>query len=737
MHSENENTTDTAKILKYTLLLGLILTALVVHLLWKWLGPDGKMKRLSEYIAVESESGKVPVTQLTVGKEAVTADEARSHLRKWAEETFQVSGLSPEPPHLPKDRWIPFAKAMVETECDSPTQLSAQEIRSLAQDLAPVAREHPVSATLVARVLLGETGSQDLLETAIKKFDSEKGAETTAMQAAVALALISHQSEDEKGVEKRYEAALRAIRRALDAEAGYSKYHDRVAAHILMGGMMSTFFESMHDQVTEEVKKTAGAKLWLKKWIEGENCLKRAWEARGGGLANTVTDNGMGFFHRESEKARRLLVESWAQKPQTPQPAETLIYAGLSLSGDRATNHMRQWMNEVLKLQVDSETAPEHLLWGLRPRWHGSHAAMESLGRACVKTGRFDSSLPWTLLKAHRDISSEWDLPNEYFKALSDFRFKELQAVFEGAEAEPKRESWREIDRTHAAIFSFQCRRYTEAARWLEKLGFKLNRLAASEWPDLDADLLVSKTAAYGTPKISEILVKAETDDLAFRQEPAIKGYAEALAIGTPTLKEVGLAYINQRISAMKIESAFGAGTPVQLVPAEKGFTGWTEQGGGWKIEDGAWLHLGREIEHITSCEARIGSKFTLDGEIEVTEPGDETQFWIAHGYPDRGLSGRWMALRFHWEGDKTYVMLSEQMEDPVEMQKIEIGPRFKFKLRCHPGGISLHVDDKPVLENTPIPPGYVKERYASIGIGAVCESERTRVRIHKLQLHR
>ena len=100
MHSDNENTTDTAKILKYTLLLGLILTALVVHLLWKWLGPDGKMKRLSEYIAVESESGKVPVTQLTVGKEAVTADEARSHLRKWAEETFQVSGERSDSPFI-------------------------------------------------------------------------------------------------------------------------------------------------------------------------------------------------------------------------------------------------------------------------------------------------------------------------------------------------------------------------------------------------------------------------------------------------------------------------------------------------------------------------------------------------------------------------------------------------------------------------------------------------------------
>ena len=735
MHHEDENTTDTAKILKYTLLLGLILTGLIVHQVWKWFGPNGKIKDLSKSVTVETK--KVSATKLTVGEEAVTADEARSHLREWLEKANHVTGLDPEPPHIPKDRWIPFAKALVEAECDSPTRLSEQEIRGMAQDLAPVAREHPVSAFLVSSILPGEPGSQEMMEEALKGLQAQKGDETMAMHAAVALALRSHQSEDEKQIEKRYRAAIAALRRALDAEAGFSNYHDRVGAHHLMGGMMSTFFDSMHDRVTDEVKRTASAKPWLKKWIEGENCLKRAWEARGGGYANTVSDNGSEVFDYESEKARRLLAESWALKPQTPQPAETLIYAGLSLSESRAVNHMRQWMHEVLTLQVDSAQAIEHMLWGLRPRWHGSHAEMQSLGRICAGTGRFDSSLPWTMLVAHRDIASEWDLPDEYFKALSDRQFKEMQAVFDGAEKEPKREAWRSIDRTHAAIFSFRCRRYNEAARWLEKLGSKLNLHAVNQWSEIDPKLVVSKTAAYASPEIREILEKAESADLGFRSESATQSYEQAISKAGETLGVGGLEYLNQRLAAMKIESVFGAGTPVQLVPAEKGFEGWTEQGGGWKIEDGTWLHMGRDIDHNTTCEARIGSSFSVSGEIEVTEPGDETQVWIAHGYPDRGLSGRWIALRFHWEDGKTYALLSEQMEEPVEIRKIEVGSRFKFKLRCHLTGISLHVDDKPLIENTPIPPGYVKERYARLGIGSVCASERTRVRIHKLQLNR
>ena len=82
---------------------------------------------------------------------------------------------------------------------------------------------------------------------------------------------------------------------------------------------------------------------------------------------------------------------------------------------------MTKWLAESTKIQVDYRDAFEGVLWGLRPRWYGSHKEMVKFGEACWRSGRYDSGIPWYMLEAHLDAASEWDLPEYYFREMRDF----------------------------------------------------------------------------------------------------------------------------------------------------------------------------------------------------------------------------------------------------------------------------------------------------------------------------
>ncbi|MBK8091858.1 MAG: hypothetical protein IPK32_07715 [Verrucomicrobiaceae bacterium] len=755
MSYDSDNETDKAALVRNIGMLAVLIAGMVGYSVWKGRQPTDAETSESTPLptAITPQSSNPGVqgsptprptptarasrssfSKLVIGENAVIADEGQRPMREWLEKLFQVNGLTPEPAHLPKDRWMPFAKALVAKLCGSADQVSNLELQSLARDLAPVGREHPVSAYALGTVLMGEPGSQELLQSAFKAVDGKVGEEVLAFRVAMALAVSLSGDEGEKEAEVRIEAAFKALRKVLDATEGFSKLHDRVAVYMLRGGTAEIFFQYLHERVAEEVGKTDAAKPWLKKWIAGQHSLRRAWDERGDSYADGVSSSGMAVFAHESEKARKLFQEAWELKPETPEPAVSMIEAALSQGEAQAVKSMFTWLEEAQKVEVDTPEAARHLLWGLRPRWHGSLEKMRSFGLACAETQRYDSGLPWVLLQAHRDFSSEWDVPAEYFKELSPSHYSSAKAVFDGAEAEVKRAPWRAVDRTHAAVFAFKCRHYDEAAEWLKKLDQKPNRYALEQWEGVDEALLVGKTNAYVDGGVGAQLQRAETAEKSFNAADAVKNYEIALSEGGEKLKGAGRDYVEHRLALSKIESAARSGEAASLVPAEPKFRGWSREGGGWELDVGAWLHRGRDAWRTTVCEARIGPQFTLEGEVEVTDPGEATQCWFSYGYPD---TGRWVAIRFVYTEKEVRAMLSNRLGPALEQPKITVEPRFTFKLTSSTSGMSLWVNDKPVFENAPTPPGYVKEQWSHVGIGAGTHSEKTRVRIHKLSVRR
>ncbi len=731
MSADNdEEEFDQAAIIRYVIIMILLLAAGG----GLWLKRAASKQIPSDTVRVESNADERPADPTSspinaqIGAKTVTEDEVRHFAIDWLQKVWQAEGLTPQPAGIALDKWRHFAHATISAETNAPDAPSHRALSELALELLPVAGEHPVSAYVVAKVLAGHPSCEHLLVKAAKGLSGQTGSEVLAFHVAAALATLESQEETTK---TRTKEALAALRRALDAEGGFAEVPDRLCTFVLMTGTSKAFFDQEHEAYWTEVSKTEKIKPWLKKWTEGMHCLASAWDARGGGYSRTVSDDGDAIFKHDSVKAMRLFKEAWDLKPEDPAPAINSIYGALS-GCNTVKSEMQHWFGESLKLQVDAPEASQHVLWGLRPRWFGSHREMEEFGSECMKTGRYDSALPWVLLQAHRDCASEWDVPDAYFPKLSSY--SQLKALFDGAEKEPKREAWRSVDRTQAAICCFKCAQYDDAQTWLKKLDFKPNERVLAEWEGVDQETLIGKSSAFSGPG-GDKFREAESAELAMNPRRAAELYRTGLA-SADGLSKQGRAFVDERICVDDIETKIGTNAGVSLLP-KTGFVGWSHSGGGWKIVDGIMEHSGKESIHRTTCQARTGTTFTTEAELEIIEPNEPAQAWIALGFPEHDSDDRWIALRFAWAEGKTRAMLSNQFGAPLENHVLEVKNRFKFTLNASPNGLTLKVDDRPVFENVPVPDDYVNDDWSQLGIGAATKGGQTRIRLHALSIHR
>lgn len=145
---------------------------------------------------------------------------------------------------------------------------------------------------------------------------------------------------------------------------------------------------------------------WVAKMLAGQIELGIAWEARGGGYVNTVTDKGWQEFNEHSKLACKYLEDAWKMHPEWPEAAGALVYVTMG-TGD--AKDMAQWFNRAVAAQIDYTPAYHNLLWGLRPRWHGSWHIMLAVGQKAADMDDYwyYTSAPLAFVWAVQDIGSE------------------------------------------------------------------------------------------------------------------------------------------------------------------------------------------------------------------------------------------------------------------------------------------------------------------------------------------
>ena len=89
-------------------------------------------------------------------------------------------------------------------------------------------------------------------------------------------------------------------------------------ADIFVLGWVKQFLARNGAAVCEILHNAGPSYQWLALVLDGERHITAAWQARGGGYANTVTEKGWQGFGENLAEARKVLPQAWKLQPDFP-----------------------------------------------------------------------------------------------------------------------------------------------------------------------------------------------------------------------------------------------------------------------------------------------------------------------------------------------------------------------------------------------------------------------------------
>jgi hypothetical protein len=131
--------------------------------------------------------------------------------------------------------------------------------------------------------------------------------------------------------------------------------------------------------------------------------LERAWNSRGGGFANTVSDKGWEGFSDHLKKAERSLNTAWQMNSNSFQTAYLMMRLELGQGRGRAV--MERWFERAMALDTNSFDAATLMSFYLEPRWYGSDYDCLDFARRCVASTNWGGRVPMVLETTHHSLA--------------------------------------------------------------------------------------------------------------------------------------------------------------------------------------------------------------------------------------------------------------------------------------------------------------------------------------------
>lgn len=149
--------------------------------------------------------------------------------------------------------------------------------------------------------------------------------------------------------------------------------------HRMLGAPSLTYhpWSPIEQTLIERYSDVAEAQLLL-----GEAGITDAWRARGGGYADSVTEEGWRLFDQRLRKSDRALRRAWQLDPTLPEVPWKMITVCLGLGHPRP--EMEKWFDRARNLSsgwYDLYSAKGQFLM---PKWHGSVSEVLKFGRECL-----------------------------------------------------------------------------------------------------------------------------------------------------------------------------------------------------------------------------------------------------------------------------------------------------------------------------------------------------------------
>lgn len=503
-------------------------------------------------------------------------------------------------------------------------------------------------------------------------------------------------------------------------------------ADTLVFGWARSFFDRNAAAIISEVEKQGKDYQWLALTLKGEHEIQLAWQERGGGYVNTVSEKGWEGFREHLAAAREHLTRAWRLQQNLPLAPDRMIYVAL---GDSGIEEMRLWFDRTVAAQIDYPDAWKQMRWGLRPRWYGDLDSMLAFGVTALNTRRFDTDVPRMFFDVISDLESELKLPpGEHLYGRTDV-WPHVRTMYEGYADYTKgggENGWRS---TYSAV-AFLAKKYDVAQKQLQALNWQPYKWNLSGW-GRDLSLMPLEVAAR-TGSHSAQVSEAESARNSGNVAEALKIYQTINSSGDAD--ERTSAFLKERITVLDLENRLQSGEWVSFMP-DTNFTGWhIELGNCQVLPDGALEISSDSTGHMLCSRVRVGMDFEVRGRFEIVRSSNrDFQGGLVMGMP-QAETYNWFAFRMKHnsqEGDVASFSQNwtkRQILSPVNLNDHTNSFYFQF----HDGKVTAEVNGRQIFNSVPPPKGsYVSTNEFLLGIGAFNDSNETVIRYRDIEARR
>jgi hypothetical protein len=506
-------------------------------------------------------------------------------------------------------------------------------------------------------------------------------------------------------------------------------------AETLISGWGQRFFNRNEKAVYTTVQARGTNFAWLGLVLQGESEISEAWQARGGGFVNTVSDAGWEGFRSHLAIARNCLSQAWNLNPKWPQAPCRMIYVSL---GDSNIGEMRAWFDRTVAAQLDYDGAWSNIRWGLRPRWYGDIDSMLAFGLTALNTKRFDTDVPRKFYDSVADVESEMKLPaGQHIYGRDDIwpHFVEMYNGYVGATNQTawSRDGWR----TAYSVIAFLAGKYDTSRQQLEPLSWKPHEAALKGYGrDLSIMALevAARTGSKGGPVTTAENLRASNDAAG-----ALKIYEGLLA--DSATDNLTRTFALDRQATLTVEKLLQAGEWAPFLPTDKSLAGWNVEIGQCKLlPDGSLeVHSGQH-GHMLYSRVHVGLDFEVRGQFEVVNSTTKSfQGGLVMGMPDEDYYD-WYGFRIKRnpdEGDVASFSQNYTRRQIVAPATVEDDVN-TFDFTYHNGRFSATVNGVKVFRDVPpLKDAYVTPSEFLVGLGAFNNSNSTTLRYRNIEVRK
>lgn len=461
---------------------------------------------------------------------------------------------------------------------------------------------------------------------------------------------------------------------------------ERIALSFLYGSLDALRYPGPLD-LYEAIKQIPGLDPYIVGVVGGRCYIGQGWEERGRGWAVDVAEEGWKGFEENMRTAYRLLMAAWKLHPEYPEAPTYLITvatAGHTAPGETT----RLWFDRAVAAQMDHYPAYSQYIWSIYPRWGGSHDEMYDFGVECLKTGRFDTNVPWLFFENIGRIVSDYDSEPAYWRRPDTTEhIKQMCDGYEktGNIGSPER------CKTIKAVLLYANGSCEEAKGILDELGEKADKTVPPEFIRMPLEQVREEVDVLSTQPGKGLVRAASLYDEGEIQK-ALVVCREVL--GKYPDKDKIPSVVRRWSSVLNIENGLLKSEWVDLSPHGE-LSGWRVDNGEWIAEsdgsikgsasnDGAGMTL--------TSHANLGGHFEVKGELDFVSPADSAFFAVLE------FRGSWRTMDVMFNRTNKEVRISSSTSSwKHSVPSPPIVDHNTFTIRYWDGKVTVEVNGEPL----------------------------------------